>query len=217
MSVNAKVFEKIAQVEKLLEEIKGEIAVGEFKIPTVTTSETTAPTKYTTSADLPPVEKAAPIKSEIDVDWGLLDYLDYGVTIKPKKFLGDKWSGVNQILTANNYIWIRDGANSHWRFQSDDAAEEAKPSPSVTSRPVKTDEIKWNIKDGTETVEARSTDPKAWAFVKKYDREAKKSTDEVKSENLSLYEYLKANKEYFDDTYRYTMSKDEAFFSREKT
>jgi len=209
----SEVFDKISQIEKLLEEVKGLIAVGEFKTPQVSEPITA---NLNAKDSLPPVECAPPIKSEIDVDWKLLDYLEYGVVIKPKKFLGDLWSGVNQVLTANNYVWVRDGANSHWKFQPSNETEKAKPSPSITSRPINTDEIKWSIKEGTKIVEARATDPKAWAFVKKYDRDTKKSTDEIKKENLSLYEYLKANKEYFDDTYRYTMSQDEAFFNREK-
>jgi len=207
------VLDDITEFERLWEKIKGHLVSTEFKTPQMSEPLTA---NLNAKDSLPPVEYAPPIKSEIDVDWELLDYLEYGVVVKPKKFLGDLWSGINQVLTANNYIWVRDGANSHWKFQSGDETEEAKPSPSITSRPVKTDEIKWSVKDGKNTVEARATDKKAWAFVKKYDRDAKKSTDEVKSENLSLYEYLKANKEYFDDAYRYTMSKDEAFFSREK-
>ena len=212
------VLDDITEFERLWEKIKGHLVSTEFKTP-IYTATTSDKIEYTTSTDLPPVEYTAPTKSELQnagVEVALLDFLDYGNKLKPLKFLGDKWQDMNEKLTANNYVWVRDGKESHWKFQSGDEEPEAKPSPSVTSRPVKTDEIKWCIKDGKDIVEARSTDAKAWAFVKKYDRDAKKSTDEVKSENLSLYEYLKVNKEYFDDAYRYTMSKDEAFFNREK-
>ena len=108
---------------------------------------------------------------------------------------------------------MRDGKQSRWEFQ---AEGQAPPSATVTSNPPKTDEIKWSIKDGDKIVEVRATDPKAWAFVKKYDAKEKRATDEVKSENQSLYDFLKKNPVYVDGTYKYTMSKDEAFFNREK-
>lgn len=211
----SEILDEITEFERLWEKIKGRLVTAEFKTPVVEKSVEPKP-----KSDLPPVEYAGPTKSELQVagvDVELLDFLNYGNTLKPKKFLGDLWSDMNQKLTANNYVWVKEGKESRWEFQYGDADQkQPKPSPTVTSRPIKTDEIKWSVKDGAKIVEARATDPKTWAFVKKYDRDAKKSTDEVKSENVDLYEFLKINKEYIDGTYRYTMSKDEAFFNREK-
>lgn len=34
--------------------------------------------------------------------------------IKPIRFLADRWGPVNDVLTTNGWIWVRDGRNSRW-------------------------------------------------------------------------------------------------------
>jgi len=215
MSLSSRLLEKTAEIQKSLDELNQMIVEKDFKPPQAEPKKEQPLMSQSGSLkkDLPPVEKAAPVKSEISVDWELLDYLKYGQVIKPKKFLGDLWSGIDQVLKANNYKWIRDGKESRWEFQ---AEPQGKPSPTVTANPPKTDTVEWLVKDGDKTVEARAGDEKAWAFVKKYDKDARKSTDEVKANNQSLYDFLKVHGSYVDGSYQYTMSRDEAFFNRRK-
>jgi hypothetical protein len=127
------------------------IIQGDFHVPTYTASNAepmtvvTATTQFVQppsgvraedsakKAELPPVELAAPIKSELNVDWELVDYLNYGMVIKPKKFLGDLWSGVNQELTANNYRWSRE--DKAWLFQpGDEAKATGQPKKAATEK-----------------------------------------------------------------------------------
>jgi len=142
MSVNAKVFEKIAQVEKLLEEIKGDLAVTEFRTPSpnVSVVDTYKPDSYTTSADLPPVENAPPVKSELKVDWTKLDYLEYGVKIKPQGYLESEiWGNINKTLFADGYRWSKE--DRAWVFHPEETgkstpkkAAPAKDKPSKVTR-----------------------------------------------------------------------------------
>lgn len=79
-----------------------------------------------------------PTRSELEDALGgemsQLDYVAGGLEIRPLVFLGDAWSNINQILTANNYEWIRDGKNSHWRFQSSDETTTPKLTESEEER-----------------------------------------------------------------------------------
>jgi len=220
MSLSSKLLEKTAEIQRSLDELNQMIVEGDFKPPQAEPKkeQPKPPERAREGVDAeghaPAGQAPTPMQlSDADVDMGNLDYSEYGKTIKPKKFLGDLWSDLNQKLKAFGYEWVKDGRNSRWEFQ---AQTQGKPSPTVTANPPKTDTVEWLVKDGDKTVEARAGDEKAWAFVKKYDKDARKATDEVKANNQSLYDFLKANGSYVDGSYQYTMSKDEAFFNRKK-
>jgi len=125
MSVNSKIFDKIAQIEKLLEEIKGDLAVTEFKTPApnVSVADTYKPTP---PADLPPVESMAPTKSELQkdgIDFDKVDFLTYGTLIKGKGYLDKKlWGQYDKILYAAGYKYSKE--EKGWTFQPRDSKQE---------------------------------------------------------------------------------------------
>ena len=125
MSINAKIFEKISQVEKLLEEIKGDLAVTEFKTPApnVSVADTYKPTP---PADLPPVESMAPTKSELQkdgIDFDKVDFLTYGTLIKGKGYLDKElWGQYDKILYAAGYKYSKE--EKGWKFQPRDSKQE---------------------------------------------------------------------------------------------
>ncbi len=75
-------------------------------------------------------------------------------------------------------------------------------------------QIEWMVKGNKD---ARDTDPFAYAFVFKYDRDAGRVTDELRPEVVELYNYLKAN----DNTlvigqFTYSLNKEGSLFGRNK-
>ena len=36
--------------------------------------------------------------------------------VKPVRFLGDKWGGVNDVLVGLGWRWVRDGRDSRWEL-----------------------------------------------------------------------------------------------------
>ena len=136
MSVNSKVFDKIAQVEKLLEEIKGDLAVTEFKTPApnVSVADTYKPTP---PADLPPVESMAPTKSELQkdgIDFEKVDFLTYGTLIKGKGYLDKElWGQYDKILYAAGYKYSKE--EKGWKFQPRDSKQErSQPKKAAPSK-----------------------------------------------------------------------------------
>jgi len=66
-----------------------------------------------------PIDSAATIVSTIpNID--MLDVLQTpeGVTLTPKKFLGDLWGPVNDDVRSRGGRWVRDGKKSHWLIES---------------------------------------------------------------------------------------------------
>ena len=140
MSLSSRLLDKTAEIQKSLDELNQMIVEKDFKPPQAEPKKEQPLMSQSGSLkkDLPPVEKAAPVKSEISVDWELLDYLKYGQVIKPKKFLGDLWSGIDQVLKANNYKWIRDGKESRWEFQVVQATETQEAAALTKDKAAKT-------------------------------------------------------------------------------
>ena len=159
MSVNAKVFEKIAQVEKLLEEIKGDLAVTEFRTPSpnVSVVDTYKPDSYTTSADLPPVESMAPTKSELQkdgIDFDEVDFLTYGTLIKGKGFLDKElWNTYDKILYAAGYKYSKE--DKGWKFQPRDSKQErsqpqkAAPTKDGATKVTRVSDLRTGMKSPT--------------------------------------------------------------------
>ena len=114
MSLSSKILEKTTQIQQLLDELNQLVVMDDFQTPTSTPS---PPQMPVTSSDLPPVEYTAPTKSELEasgVDVELLDFLEYGNKLKPKKFLGDFWKDINDNIVKIGGEWIRDGKNSRF-------------------------------------------------------------------------------------------------------
>ncbi|MCW4049242.1 MAG: hypothetical protein NWE89_05835 [Candidatus Bathyarchaeota archaeon] len=57
------------------------------------------------------------------VDIALLEIEEDGalVSISPKKFLGDQWGPINDVLRGMGGNWIRDGRNSRWELRLEEA------------------------------------------------------------------------------------------------
>lgn len=57
---------------------------------------------------------------EAGLDLGLVDFEESEtiVTITPKRFLGDQWGSVNDVIKQVGGNWIRDGRNSRWEINS---------------------------------------------------------------------------------------------------
>ena len=194
------ILDRIQKIEKL------------FQFPTPETPE--QPEK--TETQEVPIDVGPPIKNDLidaGVDFELVDYLGGGLEVKPKKWLGDLWDGINQILRAWNYQWVSDGQNSSWRFQPSDEA--AKPSEPTSTQPaVDVSEIEWMVGKGNDKRKAQPGDDEAWATVFRWDRDAGKVTDQPKNANKSLYDYLMNRQPYEDGVYRYSMRG--SFFNRKK-
>jgi len=144
LSISSKVLEYTAQIQQLLDKINAEVAVGDFKTPT---TETPKP-----KADLPPVEKAAPVKSELKLDWTKLDYLEYGMKITPKGYLPrDVFDNVNKLLFADGYRYSQ--PDRAWLFQPEEAGKSApqKAAPTTTkgSKTVRISDINKDLKSPT--------------------------------------------------------------------
>ena len=134
--------------------------------------------------------------------------------ISPKKFMGDRWSSVMEILRPLGYGWVSDGKNSRWEHGKQAPRDRDLSGFGKSTVEVDVSEIEWNVKDGDQTVQAR-TGEKAWAFVMGYDKDAKKSTGEPKQSTQALHDYLQQTEHYCDGVYVYFMNKDASFFSRD--
>jgi hypothetical protein len=136
----SEVFDKIAQIEKLIEEIKGLIAVGSFKTPAQPTSDSSPRTK---TEELPPVESAAPVMSELvkdGIDFDKVDYLKYGTVIKGKERLERKlWGEYDKILYGAGYKYSQ--PDQAWLFQPRDAKQEQSQPQKATPTTTKTTKV----------------------------------------------------------------------------
>ena len=127
MSNNSKILEKTAQIQQLLDEINALAVLDEFKTPTPTLPpEGARPVninkKEEPKTDYPPVEKMAPMKSELNVDWEKVDFLKLGMQIKPKGYLdGDLWGNINKTLFAEGYRWSKE--ERAWVFHPEEAGK----------------------------------------------------------------------------------------------
>ena len=78
-------------------------------------------------------------------------------------------------------------------------------------------QVVWYVGKGQERYDARPEDKRAWAFVYKYDHDARVSTTEVRLECVELVKYIKDNGPLEMDGYKYTVSgKGGSFLGREK-
>ena len=126
-----KMLEKTAEIQRLLDEINAELVQGDFQTPTYTATTSSPPATVTTSAELPPVEHAAPIKSELKLDWEKVDYLKLGLHIKPKGYLeGDVWGDINKTLFAEGYRWSKE--DRAWIFHPEEAGKSAPKKTAST-------------------------------------------------------------------------------------
>ena len=143
MSVGLKILEQTAIIQKALDEINSLAVQGDFK----SASEAQEPEQ-----ELPPVEKAAPIKSELGVDWEKVDYLKLGMMIKPKGYLeGDLWGNINKTLFADGYRWSKE--ERAWLFQPEaekqSQPKKAAPAKSKTSKVTRLSDIREGMKSVT--------------------------------------------------------------------
>ena len=77
--------------------------------------------------------------------------------------------------------------------------------------------IQWTVGKGDEKYEARPTDPNAWAFVYTYDRDLRKSTNEVRPECEALVTYLEAHENKLElEGFSYSISQNTVFLNRNK-
>ena len=107
------VLDDITEFERLWEKIKGHLVTQEFKTPIPQSPPKEArPVNATNEEEYeeetpgyaPVGQPPTPIQiTDTGVEFAALDYLEYGKVLKPKKFLGDKWSDFNTKLIALNY------------------------------------------------------------------------------------------------------------------
>jgi len=185
----------------------------------------TAPDTPVTQKEVNPIYDYPPTVSDISETipdfTAVFDYLKYGDVIKTKQFLKEGWAEYNEKLKTLGYGWHSDKETRTYQWEygynSEPTPQQATTGERRVSEVVsgvQTGEIEWKVKADGETVDARPGE-KAWAFVKGYDRNAKKSLDTPKKNCESLYNYLQQRDKYNDGEYVYTMSKNEAFFNRE--
>lgn len=131
------VFKKLLKLERKQSEILSKTEAIEklftYQTPAVDTFSTPAESELEPQIedhiDVGPPLKDTLVKSGVDFE--LVTYEGGGLTITPKKFLGDLWGNINMLLKAENYEWVRDGRNSHWAFQgTGKKTPAAKPKPS---------------------------------------------------------------------------------------
>jgi len=131
------IFKKLLMLERKQGETRVSLKTLEnlFSYETFSTTSTeTEDPSVERVEEIPGVDVGPPIKNDlikIGIDFELVDYEDGGLTIRPKKFLGELWGNPNKLLMSEGYKWVRDGRNSHWSFQP----MEEKPVESVPSRP----------------------------------------------------------------------------------
>jgi len=171
----SEVFDKIAQIEKLLEEVKGLIAVGQYQTPTPSTFK--QPPEGVRVQDSSKKEETktfnygAPTIEDLEkaqVDMSVIDYLDLGKKLKPKKWLGDAFGNFNETLKSFNYKY--DGTEKAWLFQrSDEVARTSQPKK-ATGATGKTPKIT-RISDIAENQRSANIEGELQFDPETYDRE----------------------------------------------
>jgi hypothetical protein len=106
---------------------------------------------------LPPVESAAPLKSELEkdgIDFTKVDYLKYGTVIKGKGYLeSEVWGQYNKVLAAAGYKYSKE--ERAWTFQSQGASQEqgkpqgTAPAKDKTSKVVRISDLSVAVKNPT--------------------------------------------------------------------
>ena len=158
------VLDDITEFERLWEKIKGHLVSTEFKTPTPKLPpEGVRPVNINkeeeTKTDYPPVEKMAPLKSELNVDWEKADYLKLGLQVKPKGYLdGDLWGNINKTLFAEGYRWSKE--DRAWIFHPEETGKsQPKKAASTKDRASKVTRISdLNIDLKSPTIEGQLMD-----------------------------------------------------------
>jgi hypothetical protein len=57
--------------------------------------------------------------SGIDVNLLNIEEKDEVIIISPKKFLGDQWSTINEVIRNMGGVWIREGRDSRWEIKKE--------------------------------------------------------------------------------------------------
>ena len=153
MSLSSRLLEKTAEIQRSLDELNQMIVEKDFKPPQAEPKkEQPQPMK-----SVPPVEKAPPIKSEINVDWGQLDYLEYGMKVKPKKYLEpDVFSAFNKEFVANGYRYSKE--DHAWLFQGEAEGQPQKAAASTQAKGSKVIRISEIGSRKSATIEGELTD-----------------------------------------------------------
>jgi len=58
---------------------------------------------------------------DLGIDLNLLNIeeTDETILITPKKFLGDQWGSINDVIRGLNGTWVREGRDSHWEIKKE--------------------------------------------------------------------------------------------------
>ena len=112
-------YQRLGKIDVNVEDLKTLQVSSQFAPVTIQTLATDSVETQSTSTQ---PDYGPPSRGEIKVDWNDLEYEAGGRFIKPRGFLGDKWSNYNMTLTGEGYTW--DKKEKHWKFQPGDTKQE---------------------------------------------------------------------------------------------
>lgn len=57
--------------------------------------------------------------SSIEVDPSILEFTQEGdlIVVTPRKFLGELWGKINDVMKALGGVWVREGKESRWEIR----------------------------------------------------------------------------------------------------